>query len=837
MTKVDSDPSGELLGGKFRVGKQIGRGGMATVYAAEHVELGKAVAVKLLAAEYTTSRTITERFLREARAAAKIKSPYVCEVYDVGTFKERPFIVMELLKGESLYELLARVKRLSPEDTLQITTHVAKGLKKAHEMNVVHRDLKPENIFLTSTDDGGLLSKVVDFGLAKFYEPHQDAANARLTKEGALFGTPAYMSPEQARAKGDVDGRSDLWALGCIVFEMLTGRTVWEVEQGVAMILTQVASGTLPSATRFRPDLPKGFEAWFQRALARNVEERYLDADAFLEALKLALTSESGEPTAAGTSAPEVPTETTRLGVQKTPPAADPAIDQAAPPEEGKPRAGAGSGSPSSAQSPRPKARRWLLIWGAALAALLAALVGGQWALRQATTRAVLAPVERGDDAELVGEAQRLLFEGQSAAALEQFQAAFDVGQGKAARSLLTHTAVALDSPRGACALSGIGHPREFLADTESSKPLVLETETGLLVTWADSQGTEGRTQARVTLVDSALRRASPVVNVTPEATSVREPELFAVGQGLGLLYWDFAENTPGVYVRSLDARGHVAGAPKLLSSQVPSHPYYPAIAQQPDGSFWVVWVEPTRPRVHDLFVRKLSPSLEPLTKPVAITAYAAPERAKTQASRPSLQLSGDALLVAFTVRRNSSQNVVLLRVPLDQANAERGVEAAESALEGDDRFLGELRPLSPEQGKYDRPNLSCGELGCFVAWEEVPFGAHLSRLTAEGRPLSSQRISQAGSRPALALGPGGGLVSWYDSKDKRLKLAPFTPEAVGQPSVIGRSSSVLNQPPPQILRARHLVSAASTGGDWFVAWRGYEAAVVEPFLARVGCE
>ncbi|HMR10330.1 MAG TPA: serine/threonine-protein kinase, partial [Polyangiaceae bacterium] len=220
-----------MLGEKFRSTAEIGRGGMAAVYEAENIHIGKRVAVKILNAELTTSRIVRERFLREARAAAAIRSPYICDVYDSGMYEGRPFLVMELLEGESLYDLMTRVRRLDADITLQIATHTCKGLGKAHEASVIHRDLKPENIFLTKNEEGELIAKIVDFGLAKFYESTEpDAENIRLTREGALFGTPAYMSPEQAKGRGDVDHRADLWALGCIVYECLTAQTVWNVD-------------------------------------------------------------------------------------------------------------------------------------------------------------------------------------------------------------------------------------------------------------------------------------------------------------------------------------------------------------------------------------------------------------------------------------------------------------------------------------------------------------------------------------------------------------------------------------------------------------------------------
>src|SRR6476660_455447 len=133
VEKTHPLPVDTLLDGKFRVTKEIGRGGMAAVYEAENVDIGKRVAVKVLAAELVSSRTVTERFIREARAAAAIRSPYICDVYDVGTFSDRPFLVMELLEGESLYDRLSRVRRLDPQQTARVATQVAKGLIRAHE--------------------------------------------------------------------------------------------------------------------------------------------------------------------------------------------------------------------------------------------------------------------------------------------------------------------------------------------------------------------------------------------------------------------------------------------------------------------------------------------------------------------------------------------------------------------------------------------------------------------------------------------------------------------------------------------------------------------------------
>jgi len=264
---------------------------MAAVYEAEQLSLGKKVAIKVLASELAASTIVIERFFREARAAASVKSPYIVDVYDSGRLDDgRPFIAMELLEGESLYDRMARVRIIDVDTTIRVIVHTARGLVKAHASGIVHRDLKPENIFLTKGEDGDDICKILDFGLAKFYAPvnPEEKAQKRLTREGAVFGTPAYMSPEQVKGQGNVDHRADLWALGCMAYECLIGRPVWNMDQGVAMTFAAIATGPIPVPSHARADLPPAFDAWFKKCLDRDPNHRYQSArelaDAFVEA-------------------------------------------------------------------------------------------------------------------------------------------------------------------------------------------------------------------------------------------------------------------------------------------------------------------------------------------------------------------------------------------------------------------------------------------------------------------------------------------------------------------------------------------------------------------------
>jgi serine/threonine-protein kinase len=273
--------------GKYRVVREIGRGGMAAVYEAEHLTLGKKVAIKVLAAELAASSIVIERFFREARAASSVKSANIVDIYDSGRLEDgRPFIAMEMLDGETLYDRMTRIRLIDPASTVRIISQCCKGLTKAHAVGIVHRDLKPENIFILKAEDGEELVKILDFGLAKFYAPVKaDEKTARLTREGAVFGTPAYMSPEQVKGQGSVDHRADLWALGCMAFECLTGRPVWNTDQGVAMTFASIAAAALPVPSKFRPDLPPTFDEWFRKALERDPNKRFQTAKELAAAL------------------------------------------------------------------------------------------------------------------------------------------------------------------------------------------------------------------------------------------------------------------------------------------------------------------------------------------------------------------------------------------------------------------------------------------------------------------------------------------------------------------------------------------------------------------------
>jgi len=257
---------------------------MGSVWEGTHVTLGTQVAVKFIDSEYAESPEARNRFESEARAAAKLRSKHVVEVYDHGVTDDgRPFIVMEYLRGEPLDKRLDRVLRMPAKETARMLMQVCRALSKAHAAGIVHRDLKPENVFLVWDDeDGADVAKVVDFGIAKFTD--NQLANSSATRTGSVLGTPYYMSPEQARGLRSVDYRSDLWSVGVIAYRCIIGVLPFEGE-AVGDLLVKLCTAPLPIPSQVAPDVPPGFDAWFAKALTREPEHRFSSASELAESL------------------------------------------------------------------------------------------------------------------------------------------------------------------------------------------------------------------------------------------------------------------------------------------------------------------------------------------------------------------------------------------------------------------------------------------------------------------------------------------------------------------------------------------------------------------------
>jgi eukaryotic-like serine/threonine-protein kinase len=274
---------------RFRLIRQLGQGGMGSVWLATHLALDIPCAVKFIEGEIAQLPEAQQRFEREAKAAAQLRSPHVVQILDHGVFEGTPYIAMELLDGEDFGKRLQRIGRMPPNDVLRIVGQVCRALNRAHAVGIVHRDLKPDNIFLVPDDDREI-AKVLDFGIAKATGSGIDGSN---TKTGAMLGTPYYMSPEQAQGIKAVDQRSDLWALAVIVFQALTGRLPFESE-ALGDLLVRIIVAPVPMPSQFVSDLPATFERWWEKASQRDPALRFQSAREFGDSLAIAFGHSQG---------------------------------------------------------------------------------------------------------------------------------------------------------------------------------------------------------------------------------------------------------------------------------------------------------------------------------------------------------------------------------------------------------------------------------------------------------------------------------------------------------------------------------------------------------------
>ena len=844
-------PVGTLIAGKYRITREIGRGGMAAVYEALHVDIGKRVAVKVLDAELINSTVVVERFLREARAAAAVNSPYICDVYDAGKLEDgRPFLLLELLEGDSLYERMVKVRRFDPDFVIQVFSQVCRGLSKAHGAGIIHRDLKPENIFLTKTDDGEVLAKLLDFGLAKFYAPVDGGPiQARLTREGAVFGTPAYMSPEQVQgAQEQVDQRADLWAIGCMVYECFTGRTVWTTEQGVAMIFAQIATADLPVPSARRPDLPHAFDSWFFKALARNPIDRFQTARELADALVVCLESVSLHPPpvellqpvdmeeSAQFAADEAPTRKLVVPTPESPPATLIPELKAIPPQ-------------TPLRAPKPS-RTWVTLAGATAVAAIASVVWYQF-IRQselpespvagpgssqklpASTRPgqpLLPPPASAADlppwAVKMRSGQEALAKGNFPGAVAAFKEASDLTPNGAPRVFLENAQMAARRD-GICSVVALGRPRPFDLTTPVRRPDLTHTVNGPLVTWADDHEVPGQWHAWTVLLDDQLRPLGRPVDVTPEATSVQEPRVLSTNRQVVLLFTDPAGTNAGAFVRQLSTAGRILGEPIRVTATKTALTW-PTIAAAPKGGYWVAFTnDDDRAPSSQVFLLPLTSNLKPDREPILVAEVArkvGPLRARTRA--PSLSLGAGGLVLAYRIERGREHDVVRQRIALEDPTLTTGLITEPTP--NTDRSIGDVQTVSDRTTAVQYPVTACDGGGCYVVWREEPQGDTAAYVNpAAGTVIWRKRFAPGGGQVAVGVdGSGGGLLAWYEGG--LVRIAPVGSDGIRESTTIARV--VGEQVRPSIARG-------AKPGEWLLAWTDLEAGHVEAYAARVLCK
>jgi eukaryotic-like serine/threonine-protein kinase len=289
---ITAEPAeGQVIEGKYLLGSILGRGGMGIVFAAHHLQLEQDVAIKFLLPEFARQPEWMKRFLREAQAAFRIQTEHVVRILDFGVAAGTPFFVMERLLGEPLASYGRRMGPLAPGDAIDLLLQVCAALREAHANGIVHRDLKPANMFLVSRGDGTRLLKVLDFGISKHAAPGEQLEDV-ITRSSEILGSAHYMSPEQLRKTSAVGPRSDIWALGVVLYQLLTRRVPFESETTAGIVLAIVADPP-PDLRTVRPDLPPALAAVVARCLEKDPSARYPSVVELADALRAALAPEA----------------------------------------------------------------------------------------------------------------------------------------------------------------------------------------------------------------------------------------------------------------------------------------------------------------------------------------------------------------------------------------------------------------------------------------------------------------------------------------------------------------------------------------------------------------
>jgi eukaryotic-like serine/threonine-protein kinase len=890
-------PAGTNLVGKYRVVREIGRGGMAAVYEAEQLSIGKHIAVKVLASELSASTIVIERFFREARAAASVKSPHIVEVYDSGRLDDgRPFIAMELLEGESLYDRMARVRIIDIETTIRVIVHTAKGLVKAHAAGIVHRDLKPENIFLVKhNDDGEEICKILDFGLAKFYAPvnPEGEKTKRLTREGAVFGTPAYMSPEQVKGQGNVDQRADLWALGCMAYECLIGRPVWNMDQGVAMTFAAIAAGPIPLPSAVRPDLPPAFDEWFKKCLERDPNRRYQTAKelstAFVEAWGQRPNSKDSMP---GPTAPHsspgqthspFPEEELSVDVLESirppgppPPHNTPHGLAAAPhamgsqpgPSFGAPRDGsfASDGSlalnlvhrPSTdtaattdraVPSERPKASPVRVALSALFliaSATAAVFVWVRFLSPQVFTPLVqssaIVPTADSSGSAPLGSPPAPE-EPRWAPSIAEGQRLFTAGDVAGAHRKFKDAIEAggvligkslTEQTKIAAMGSGpcktVAVSRPRLALTgPAGRPTVAATAKGAIVAWTDDHERAGKDHAYSVMIDQTGKPTTALRDLTPEGADISRPSLVAHG----------ADRTVLLY---WDAKGREAGVRvraidaegrigggSVLVGAARPGQFFPAIERAPQG-FFVVWQDDrSKDGAHDLFFRRLSSDLDTVGPETRLTDYVA---AKPKQSPPKVRVPSVAVAANTLIvayRVEREKESLIYRMRVPLDAPELKKGLDEVKDAKKDREIGDVKLVNEDKSPGDAPSIACGAEGCFIAWHGERSGSHVALID----PLQGKVIWRkrfAERGGHPVLTANEGQVAAAYYEQGRVRIAFLSRDGVSAPSILAKISG--DHPRPWL-------ASGLQKGEWWVAWEDTESSTTtphEPYVARVLC-
>ncbi|MFO0737402.1 MAG: serine/threonine-protein kinase [Labilithrix sp.] len=387
--------TGEMLEGKYRVERVVGEGAWGEVLEATNVRIKRRVAIKILRQQYASNPAMVQRFEREALASTHIESQHVVQIFDAGVLADgRPYMVMEFLVGEDLGKRIDKApkNRIPLLESIGFTIQAARGLAAAHQANIFHRDMKPSNIVIAKTKTGREVAKIVDFGISKLLNDQEGMSN---TQTGTIMGSPVYMSPEQARGSKNTDHRSDIYSLGVVLYECVTGRTPF-VADSFNELLFKIALEEAPTPKSLRPDIDQELNDIIMKAIARDPDQRFQKAEDLEDAL-VGLMQKSGEidishwmkqsngredlnasPTRAK-SLPEIIIASPVVGDSKIPTEPPPKVEEKT---AGKESPGKETGTSLSKtqdpleQAPKPSNNRKLIYAAAAAAVVIVGIIG-----------------------------------------------------------------------------------------------------------------------------------------------------------------------------------------------------------------------------------------------------------------------------------------------------------------------------------------------------------------------------------------------------------------------------------------------------------------------------
>ena len=461
--------------------------------------------------------------------------------------------------------------------------------------------------------------------------------------------------------------------------------------------------------------------------------------------------------------------------------------------------------------------------------------------LRQVGLEEAPPPIETEPYAQRVAAAQEQLAAGDFTDAVASFESAFEDGEQKAARSLRVHARVADEAGNsGPCQLRGLGHPRAFDTSTRASRPTFARVGQHMISAWVASAGPKQHV-VYTTRLDHALRRIAPEQVVTPEVIDAKDPQLHAADSTFILIYTDARGKESLIHGRELSLDGASASPAYLLNATGSDFAYDPALARAADGTYWVVYTQIVDKRIHDLYVRHLDRTLAPLGPPVRITAFAPPEKLRTVASFANIGLSRSMINVVYRLQRGVTYQVMQQRIsPDDPQLAGGGVErAATQPAKGTtaepgqaDLFVGQAIVLAEETQAQAQPRITCLGAECLSVWSDDARGAQAVVVSDDtGEVTWRQAFATAGLRPAVGRRAQQAAIAWFEAD--RVKFALLEgggaagPIRISEPSVLGWVKGL--QPYPEVV-------AGAEPGQWYISWRAYEAAIFEPFVARVDC-